>query len=288
MRPIDCKKYISTNYCNKTKTINTYFEDIRKYTILTKNKENELLIKAKNCTGVEQTEAIHSLINCNQRFVISVALKYANNDNLLDLVSEGNIGLMEAIKRFDIDKDCKFITYAVWWIRKYILNYMINKEKLITPPNANKLYGKVTKIKNNFFQQEQREPTLSEIKDIIYNDTGLNIENLSDIEDFVSVSIDSNLNAESDEMQGCVQFDVMTSTNNIDEIIEDYDNKEIVKRLLANFNERDKKIIKYSFGIDCDPLTNEQIGRKFNLSGERIRQIRTLILKKMMKTIEKC
>lgn len=281
---VDCKKYLLTNYCNKSKATNAYFEDVRRYVILTKEKENELLLKSKQSKGKEQIDAINSLINCNQRFVLSVALKYANDDNLLDLVSEGNIGLMEAIKRFDVDKDCKFITYAVWWIRKYIVNYLITKENIVIPPNAQKLYGKVSKIKNDFIQKEEREPTLNELKETVNEMTGLNIESAHVLEDVVAVSI-SNYSTDDTNRQNITQFDNITSTNNIEDNIELCDKKNMVEHLLTHLSERERNIVCYSYGIGCNQMTNICIADKLGLSTERVRQIRLSALKKLTKVI---
>lgn len=282
---VDCKNYNLTNYCNKNRTTNAYFSEIRKYEILSREKENELLLKAKRSKGTEQVQAIHELINSNQRFVLSVALKYANDNNLLDLVSEGNIGLMEAIKRFDEVKDCKFITYAVWWIRKHIIEYLINKEKLATPPNAVKLYGKVNKIKNKFIQTEEREPTLSELRDKLFDETGFHVKDLCDLEDFVSLSFDSDTCSLENNTLTVPHIENKTYYNNIDNDINENFDKEVVKRLLSKLNEKERQIMCYAYGIGCDQLTNMQIGEKFNLTSERIRQLRISILSKLTKLI---
>lgn len=284
---VDCKNYNLTNYCNKNRTTNAYFNEIRKYEVLSREKENELLLKAKRSNGVEQTQAIHDLINSNQRFVLSVALKYANDDNLLDLVSEGNIGLMEAIKRFDEVKDCKFITYAVWWIRKYVVEYLINKEKLTTPPNAVRLYGKVNKIKNKFIQREEREPTLSELRDKIFDETGFHVKDLCDLEDLVCLSFDVDTYSSDNHSLNIPYIENRTFYNNIDDHINENFDKEVVRELLLNLNEKERQIMCYSYGIGCEQLTNIQIGEKLNLSTERIRQLRVSILSKLSKLIDK-
>ena len=116
---INCKSQVSP-YCQRVGSVAQYFNDIRKYPILNKNEEKELLIQAQGNNKKLQKEAIEILVNCNQRFVASAAMKYANGDDLLDIINEGNIGLIRAAHKFDPSKGVKFISYAVWWIKNSI------------------------------------------------------------------------------------------------------------------------------------------------------------------------
>ena len=129
-----------------------YFTDVRRYPILNEKEEHELLYKVQQGATKEEREAAKKrLVECNLKFVISIAKKLGNQENFSDLVSEGNIGLMDAIDKFDISKKCKLITYAVSWIVAYINKYQIQHSKTVVPPNALRLHNYVRNVTREFF-----------------------------------------------------------------------------------------------------------------------------------------
>ncbi len=284
---INCKSQ-SSPYCQRVGLVSTYFNEIRKYNVLTKEEEKSLLIKAHGKNETEKKQAIDRLVTSNQRFVASAAMKYTSGDNLLDLVNEGNIGLITAIEKFDLTREVRFITYAAWWIQKSITTYLTQYNNIVTPANAGKLRILTNKAKQEFFVKEQRMPTLDELQLILKEKYNFNVENLSDLESFQSMSIDdTNSSSEDDEtLSENPLYTSVTASNNIDDDIVYNDNKVIVKNLLKKLNNRDKYIITKAFGIDCQEETYETIANELNLTKERIRQKVSEIVKKLSEYID--
>lgn len=284
---INCKSQASP-YCQRVGLVSTYFNEIRKYNVLTKEEEKSLLIKAHGKNETEKKQAINRLVTSNQRFVASAAMKYASGDNLLDLVNEGNIGLITAIEKFDLTREVRFITYAAWWIQKSISTYLTQYNNIVTPANAVKLRILTNKAKQEFFVKEQRMPTLDELQLILKEKYNFNVENLSDLESFQPMSIDdTNSSIEDDEtLSENPLYTSVTASNNIDDDIVYNDNKVIVKNLLKKLNNRDKYIITKAFGIDCQEETYETIANELNLTKERIRQKVSEIVKKLSEYID--
>lgn len=282
---INCKSQ-SSPYCQRVGSVAQYFNDIRKYPILNKKEERILLKQAQSEDKKLQKKAIEVLVNCNQRFVASAAMKYANGDDLLDIINEGNIGLITAIERFDINKDVKFITYAAWWIQKSINYYLTNYRNLVIPANASKLRTITNKVQHEFFLKEQRYPTLIEMQEIIKEKYNFNVENLSDLEPFQSLSIDDNMYEDDEAFSENPIYTSVTSSNNIEEDNKNNDNKKIIREILSKLNERDRFIIENAFGIGCNQQTYDSIADELSLTKERIRQKVSEIIKKLGKYIK--
>ena len=152
----------NVKFIQGTDVINTYLSDVRKYDVLSDEQERELLIKAKNGDRKAQDE----LILRNQRFVYSQAKIYATDENdIMDYVQEGNIGLMEALSQFDVEKDNKFLTYARWYIKQKMNRYMEETHDMIYQSNRQKYGKRIEKIKAEFLTNENRYPTIEEIMD---------------------------------------------------------------------------------------------------------------------------
>lgn len=283
---VNCKNQ-NTTYCQRVGLVTTYFNDIRKYKILSKSEERDLLIKAHSSDNKVRNEAVTILVNSNQRFVASAAMKYANGDNLLDLVNEANIGLICAIDKFDLDKDVRLITYAAWWIQKSINDYLTEYGNIVTPANANKLRFLTNKVRKEFFTKEHRTPTLEEVQNILRDEYDFNVNNLTDLEVFQSISIDetSSFDGEEESFNENPIFTNATASNNIDDDIEEDDNKVIVKNLLCKLNEKDKFIITKYYGIGCHEESCDTIAAELNLTKERIRQKINGIIKELSKFI---
>lgn len=283
---VNCKNQ-NTAYCQRVGLVTTYFNDIRKYKILSKSEERDLLIKAHSSDNKVRNEAVTILVNSNQRFVASAAMKYANGDNLLDLVNEANIGLICAIDKFDLDKDVRLITYAAWWIQKSINDYLTEYGNIVTPANANKLRFLTNKVRKEFFTKEHRTPTLEEVQNILRDEYDFNVNNLTDLEVFQSISIDetASFDGEEESFNENPIFTNATASNNIDDDIEEDDNKVIVKNLLCKLNEKDKFIITKYYGIGCHEESCDTIAAELNLTKERIRQKINGIIKELSKFI---
>ena len=152
-----------SDFFERTECLKSYYEDIRRYPLLTKEEEYNLFEKYYNGSNFEKEKAREKIINHNLRFVVSVAKKYANNENILDVIEEGTMGLIEALESFDYTKGYKFISYAVHYIRRAINQYRVEYDDLVKKTNYNKTFHLMTKTKNEFIQQNHRQPTLEEL-----------------------------------------------------------------------------------------------------------------------------
>lgn len=271
---IDCKSPI-TNYWNRTDTTMAYFDEIRKYDILTVDEERKLLELIKNGSKSESEKARERLINCNQRFVASIARRFSTSSNLLDLINEANVGLITAIDKFDLSYKGRFLTYAVFWMRKYMNDYIILKERIIQPINAHKIYAYANKARERFFIEHNRYPNESELQEYLLNKYGIEVANKDDLSQYSMLSIDSSIstneNDESEENVG--DFAIATSVNNVLDDIERMDNRNIVNFLLKRLPERSQEIMRRYYGIDRKEECINNISIDMKLSRERIRQI---------------
>jgi RNA polymerase primary sigma factor len=244
------------------------------------NQEQEIELAKRIKLGDKIAEA--KLIKANLRFVVSVAKKYARADvQLEDLINEGNIGLIKAAQRFDETRGFKFISYAVWWIRQSILEaYPVHYRSVRVPLNVQASYDKIRKWSTEFEQKNEREPSVMEICE------QFDIEN-SSLNKMVSHfngehSLDSKVR---DDDEGT--FADLLSSGNID--VYDSIEKENMSAILETamdtcLSHMEKEILCLSFGIGIERregLTNEEIGNKFMLTGERIRQIKEKALRKI-------
>lgn len=256
--------------------------DIKRYDVLTPEEERELLIKAKTGTLDEQEEAIKTLVNCNQRLVLSIAKKYSDRNDLLDIINEANLGLIEGIRRFDLSKNNKLMTYAVLWILKFINEFLAGTKNMVVPASAQRVRSLTSKVRQEFFIKNERYPTLEEIADILREKHNFNVAHLKDLESFQSYSLDSNVNNEDNEtFSETEEYNKVTATNNIDREITTNDAKLVVKSLLACLNDRDRIIITGLFGIGCEEKTYKKIASEVGLTPERIRQKHKEILAKL-------
>lgn len=256
-------------------SVQLYFKNISSYKPLSMDEEKELGIKIKN----GDTDALKKLILANLKFVASVAHKYKNSGiPLADIINQGNIGLIEAAKRYDPDKNVKFITYAVWWIRQAIIHGIANQSRFVRLPikQAGNLY-KVNAAKERLTKELKREPTLEEISASV----GISEDEMADLLQISKkhLSLDASSNDEDDHFfldniedeHSSVEEAIMQKTlkNSIDEIVQD-------------LNEREASIINMRFGIDDGiPKTLEEIGSILNLSRERVRQLEERAMEKL-------
>lgn len=279
------------NFVEREGTVKQYLEDIRKYEPLTQEKENELINRFRETGDVE---AFHQLINCNQRFVFAVAKRYASDDRVMDLVNEGNIGLMTAITAknektgeylYDINKGVRFLSYAVWYIRREIYSYLSNRDMLVRKQNNLKTVGRVNKIKNKFYASTGRYPSMDEIIEILDKEYGIKIMEESDLYDLRMDSL--NINYDDEDASAFENSSLFTAKTSVDnDYVKDTDteyNNEATGELLSCLDEREKEVIKRAFGMAPfnKEYTNAESGEDMGLSGERVRQIKEKALKKM-------
>ena len=273
---VDCK-FKSTYYLQRDRNTIDYFAEIRKYPILTAEEERELLFEVKNGSPLKAEMARERLVNCNQLFVASVAKKWANNDNFLDLINEGNIGLLVAIDRFDLNKKQRFLSYAVFWVRQYINDYIINCEHLVKPLNAHKIHIYKAKVTSELTQKLERVPTPDEIRDETEKKYGINLPFSMDFINFSVASIDAPFMMEDKDNEAngvCMAFDNVTATNNIDKDIEVLDACKRANKALGMLTPREKRILMKYYGIGHTRNYDVyEIAESEQKSKERIRQI---------------
>lgn len=276
-------KLINGGFTPKTDGLSTYLSEIRKYPLLSPDEEIDLIYKIKE----GDNEAREKLINCNQRFVFAIAKRYASDDSVMDLINEGNIGLITAIEKYDDTKGVRFLSYAVWYIRRAINYYMTNDNLLIKRTNNMKIGTKLNKIKNKFYCENGRYPSDDEIIDFMKNDFNIEIQKESEVFDISSESINDFLDDEENTKEKTKAYNQRTASyNDYEETIDKEHNKAVIKKLLSILNERDRTIMKMAFGIDYDKeYTNYEIGEQLGFSSERIRQIISKTKKRLLNIV---
>ena len=287
---LNCKSE-STNFTYKSQGIAFYFNEIRKYPVLTSAEERKLLETIKNGSPIKANAARTKLIECNQRFVISAAKKWQKNDNLMDLISEGNLGLMQAIDEFDLNKKQRFLTYAVYWIRKMINDYIVKREGIIRVNNATKVHTYISKARNSFYAKHERMPNKWELKEELLTEFKIHISNADDLDTITMNSINiCNDDNDEENAAGFTQlneFNEYTCVNDVEDRIEEMHNSDLVKLLMTRLGKREKYIVKSYFGIDCQEKGFDVIAKELKICKERVRQILREALKKMNNSVTK-
>ena len=255
-------------------SIGLYFKDVSRNKILSAEEESQLYSEIKK----GNKKAIDKLITSNLRFVISVAKKYQGNGlSLVDLIQEGNLGLIKAAEVFDPDRGIKFISYAVWWIRQSIMKALSDQSRTIRLPlNQISCLSKVNKISEKFEQAHNRKPSVNELEDII--NIPANKLNMSMALTGSTVSLDSKIKDDSESTlvdiipDSCKPSDYDTGKNDLPRTI---------RTILDTLSNRDSDIIKMAFGIDMFPMPLTEVASKFGIGYERARQLQQAALKKI-------
>lgn len=272
-------KAIKGSLTLRNDVINAYLKEINTFPILTPNEEAELIDKIK--CGDEKAKEY--LINCHQRFVFAIAKRYASDETVMDLVNEGNIGLITALEKYDNTRGIRFLSYAVWYIRRSIHYYLTNDSVLVKKTNNMKIGNRVNKIKNRFYCENGRFPTSSEIVEQMKKDYDVDIQDESEVFDVTADSINNYFDEDKNTIENMSVFTEKTSTDNEFETVADNNyNSILVNNLLGCLNERDKKIIRMAFGIGYDKeYTNYDISLELGMTPERVRQIKNHVINKM-------
>ena len=255
-------------------SIGLYFKDVSRNKVLSAEEEAQLYSEIKK----GNKKAIDKLITANLRFVISVAKKYQGNGlSLVDLIQEGNLGLIKAAEVFDPDRGIKFISYAVWWIRQSIMKALSDQSRTIRLPlNQISCLSKVNKVSEKFEQTHNRKPSVNELEDII--NIPANKLNMSMALTGSTVSLDSKIKDDSESTlvdiipDSCKPSDYDTGKNDLPRTI---------RTILDTLSNRDSDIIKMAFGIDMFPMPLTEVASKFGIGYERARQLQQAALKKI-------
>ena len=278
----DAGEEIVLNDAEITKDINIndpvrmYLKEIGRISLLTPEEEMELSIRVAN--GDE--EAKNRLAESNLRLVVSIAKRYVGRGLLfLDLIQEGNIGLMKAVDKFDYDKGYKFSTYATWWIRQAITRALADQARTIrVPVHMVETINKMARIQRQLTLELNREPTEEEIA----KKMGISVEKVRDVIKISQdpVSLETPIGEEDDSHLGDFVKDINAMTP------EEYATNEIlkeeIKAVLETLQEREQEVLELRFGlVDGTSHTLEEVGKRFNVTRERIRQIEAKALRKL-------
>ncbi len=277
MRQLKISKSITSR---EFQSLEKYFHEISKLEILRPEEEVTLAIEIRKGNQA----ALERLIKANLRFVVSVAKQYQNQGlTLPDLINEGNLGLIKAAQKFDETKGFKFISYAVWWIRQSVLQAIADQGRIVRMPlNQTGLVNRITKAHEYLEQELQREPSVEEIADLL----DLSNEEVSNsmVMSAKHVSIDTSLNEEDEsnlldilENKNTEKTDARLDYNKSLQIDLDHS--------LKALSDRQKEVICFFYGIGIDhPLSLEDIGHRYSLTRERVRQIRDKAINKLKTT----
>jgi RNA polymerase primary sigma factor len=288
---------INANFFERTPAVAQYCATIRKYDVLTQEQERALFtIIDQGCVRNDKGRAIQwndeaykarqTIANANQRFVLSVARRFGSSEQILDCISVGNEGMMEAIDKFSLDKNTKFSTYAISYIRRNITQYMRDEQPTVRQTNTSKTFHIISRAKNAFIQREEREPTPEELKDILNDEYGCDIKDVNDVIDMRVMSIDDGVGNDEDDssLEETSMFNsVAYSDNDYENTIDNDYAKSVASNLCSVLTERENKIISMLFGINGYRREYEpkEVGKELGLTPERVRQIKTSVLEKL-------
>jgi len=288
----------TNNYFERTETLVKYYHAANEFDLMDADKEKEMFylldenkhkLKIAKESGDKlsikkienEIKAIRDyIIKSNLRFVISIARVYATNRNLLDVINEGNVGLIEAVNTFDVSLGNRFQTHAVYLIRQKINLYRQNADLMVKKNNESKTYHILSNMTNKFMQEFNREPSSEELKDYINKYyPKANIKDSADVLKVTIASIDDVADSEDGDANigNIAAFNAYSSSyNDYESKIENEHLSSIVSTLLSGFSNKEKTIIKMHFGIEQPhnaPAPITEIAHKVNLTPERVRQI---------------
>jgi RNA polymerase primary sigma factor len=302
----------TNNYFERTETLVKYYHEANEYDVLDAEREKELfMLLDEGKTNIEKAKEVGDrklqaryekevaslrdfIINSNLRFVISIARVYATNNNILDLIDEGNIGLIEAVDTFDVSLGNRFQTHAIYLIRQKINLYRQNDDLIIRKNNESKTYHIISNMTNKFIQEYQREPTSDELKDYINEHyPNAKIKDSADVLNVRVASIDEPVDSDDGDANiGNISAfnSYSASTNDYEGTVEVEHLSALINTLMRGLSDRDKSIIKMYFGIGQKfnaPCPVSEIADKTKLTKERVRQIVADVQNKMREEYEK-
>lgn len=255
-------------------SMKAYIQSIHEYELLTQEEEVELSARALQGDAA----AINKLVESNLRLVISVAKSYTGCGlPLLDLIQEGNIGLITAAKKYDATKGFRFSTYATYWIRQHISRALANQARLIrVPANTVEALSKIRRVTGELTQKYNRMPTDEEIAAA----SGYEVEKVQAMNSLVQAN--TSLDAPVDDEGETCMVDLMEDPHNPYDRIFDEINKDIFDKVFATLSPKEADVLRKRFGFETEePMTLEEVGKEYNASKEWIRQIETRAIRKL-------
>ena len=256
--------------------IETYFKDINRIPLLTADLEKSLARRIRK--GDEA--AREQMISAKLRLVVSIAKKYVDRGlSLMDLIEEGNLGLLKAVERFDPDAQCRFSTYATWWIKQSIKRALVDTVKTVRIPSYMvEILSKWKNCASNLSIQLGRQPTVEEIAEAME----IPPENLGIIKTAIRTSNSSSQTISLENMWTLSEVLEDKNVKQPHQILVDDAETELIDKLLSLLEDRDAKILRMRYGlVNGDPMTLKEIGERVSLSRERVRQIENEALKKL-------
>ncbi len=272
MRQLKITKSITNR---ESASLDKYLQEIGKEDLITVEEEVELAQRIKK----GDQEALEKLTKANLRFVVSVAKQYQNQGlSLPDLINEGNLGLIKAAEKFDETRGFKFISYAVWWIRQSILQALAEQSRIVRLPlNQVGSLNKINKAFARFEQENERTPSPEELAAAL----DLPREKVTDTMRVAGRHVSVDAPFADGEDNNLLDVLVNTDSPNADRGLINESLSMEVERALDTLTEREKDIVKYFFGIGCSEMTLEEIGDKFGLTRERVRQIKEKAIRRL-------
>ena len=272
MRQLKITKSITNR---ESASLDKYLQEIGRKDLITVDEEVELAQKIKQ----GDQAALDKLVSANLRFVVSVAKQYQNQGlSLPDLIDEGNLGLIKAAQKFDETRGFKFISYAVWWIRQSILQALAEQSRIVRLPlNQVGSLNKIGKALQRFEQENERRPSAEELAEQL----DVPVEKIADTMKVSGrhVSVDAPfVDGEDNSL-----LDVLPNEDSpmADSSLNQESLSKEVNRALEQLNPRERDILKMFFGIGCQEMTLEEIGAKFDLTRERVRQIKEKAIRRL-------
>lgn len=276
MRQLKISKQITNR---ESQSLDKYLQEIGKVDLLTPDEEVDL---AKRIRDGDQL-ALEKLTKANLRFVVSVAKQYQNQGlSLGDLINEGNLGLIKAAQRFDETRGFKFISYAVWWIRQSILQALAEQSRIVRLPlNRVGSLNKISKTFSDLEQKFEREPSPDELAEVLEVSTSEVVDTLKISGRHVSMDAPF-VQGEENSLLDVLENDGENTPDS--ELMNDSLRKE-VQRALSTLTQREADVITLYFGLNGEhSMTLEEIGEKFNLTRERVRQIKEKAIRRLRHT----
>ncbi len=272
MRQLKISKSITNR---ESASLDKYLQEIGHEELLTTDQEVELAQRIRK----GDKRALEKLTKANLRFVVSVAKQYQNQGlSLPDLINEGNVGLIKAAEKFDETRGFKFISYAVWWIRQSILQAIAEQSRLVRLPlNQVGSVNKITRELNKFEQEHERKPSVDEIAERV----DLPEDKIADAMKANSRHVSMDAPIADGEDSSMIDF-LSGDSSNTDRELAIESLKAEVSRILKVLTDKEQKVLRAFFGIDGSPeMTLDEIGEKYNLTRERVRQIKEKALRRL-------
>lgn len=273
MRQLKISKSITNR---ESASLDKYLQEIGHEELLTTDEEVELAQRIRK----GDKRALERLTKANLRFVVSVAKQYQNQGlSLPDLINEGNVGLIKAAEKFDETRGFKFISYAVWWIRQSILQAIAKQSRLVRLPlNQVGSVNKIARELNRFEQEHERKPSVDEIAERV----DLPEDKIADAMKANSRHVSMDAPIADGEDSSMIDFLAGGDSSNTDRELAIESLKAEVSRILKLLSDKEQKVVRAFFGIDGSPeMTLDEIGEKYNLTRERVRQIKEKALRRL-------